>query len=139
MFLTHPRDFANLHRDLDRFLADFWSPRTAPAAPDVRLEVLENADGYQVRAELPGVKAKDLTVEVVDDVLHLKGSRDLDLPEGAIARRRERTMRSFERSLRFPVNLDARKVEASLEHGILTVDVPKAEEAKPRKIKVRTR
>jgi HSP20 family protein len=100
------------------------------------LNVWEDEGHVYVEAELPGVKADDLDVSVVDDELTLKGKRSEDAPEKAAFHRRERGLGEFTRMLRLPSPVNADQVQASLDNGVLLLTLPKAESAKPRKIKV---
>ena len=101
------------------------------------VNVFQTDEGLTVTAEVPGVESKNLTVEAEGDVLRLSGTRKA--PEGAADEafhRRERKTGDFTREIRLPAGLDTDKVEAKLADGILTVHMPKAEAAKPRKIEV---
>lgn len=99
------------------------------------LNVSATKDHYIVRAELPGVKAEDLDITVTGDNLTLSGQRRI-LPEEENARyhRRERESGRFSRAVSLQGPLDADKVTATLKDGILKVTIPKADEAKPKKI-----
>lgn len=100
------------------------------------LNVWEDDANLYVEAELPGVKAEDLDVSVVGEELTLKGKRGDDAPQEASYHRRERGVGEFTRVLRLPVPVNPDQVQASLENGVLQLTLPKAESAKPRKIKV---
>jgi HSP20 family protein len=89
-----------------------------------------------VEAELPGVKPDRIDISVSGGELSIRAERPDEPPEGAIYHRRERPRGATERVLRLPVDVDTSKVEASLTDGILTISLPKAESAKPRKIPV---
>lgn len=102
------------------------------------LDVRADEEGYVITAAVPGLKPKNLKIEVLDDVVTLRG----EIP-GAEANNgyllRELNTGEFERSLRLPDPLDATKAEASIENGLLTLRIPKAEEARPKIIKVQPR
>ena len=102
------------------------------------INLTEDADSYYVRAELPGVKAADLDIQATSKGLSIAGERKLAV-EGDNVRyhRRERDAGSFSRIIGLPGDIDADKVDARLENGILTVSVPKAEAAKPKQITVK--
>ncbi len=102
--------------------------------PPVNLS--EDADRLYLRAELPGVAAKDLEISVEGENLILKGKRSYDEPEGVSYHRRERTAGVFRRVITLPVQVQADKVAASLKDGVLTINLPKADEVKPRQIQV---
>jgi HSP20 family protein len=104
------------------------------AFPGVNL--WEEGDTAYLEAELPGLSMSDLEMYVVGKTLTLSGERKISPPENAAYHRRERTAGKFERTLTLPWDIDAAKVEAKLQDGVLTVKLPKAESAKPRKIVV---
>lgn len=101
------------------------------------VNVAEDKDSYQVRAELPGLRAEDMDISVTGKNLAITGERKI-LPETKEAKyhRREREAGKFSRVLALPGEVDNDKVEARLTDGILTVVLPKAEAAKPRQISV---
>jgi HSP20 family protein len=102
------------------------------------LDVQSNGEEYVITAPVPGFKAEDLQIEVLDDVLTLKGeieSDEVDERDGYLLREIHRG--SFSRSLRLPESTDSSKAEAKVEDGLLTVRIPKSEEARPKEIKVK--
>ena len=101
--------------------------------------VTEDKDNYYVRAELPGVKADELDINVTGDSLSISGERKFSLEdENARYHRRERESGRFNRIINLPGQLDPDKVDAHCKNGILTVTLPKAEAAKPKQIAVKT-
>ncbi len=102
------------------------------------INVFQSDEGFTVTAEVPGLEGKDLSIEAEGDVLRLSGERSSaeGVPDEAY-HRRERRGGEFTREIRLPAGLDTETVEAELRDGILTVHLPKAEAAKPRKIKVK--
>ena len=106
--------------------------------PALPVAVFQGDSGVTLYAEVPGVKAEDMTIEAEGDSLKLPVKRAV--PEGvALERyhRRERPAGEFTRELKLPAGLDADKIEAKLSDGILAVHLPKADAAKPRKIAVK--
>lgn len=99
------------------------------------LNVSVTPDRYLVRAELPGIKADELDITVSGNNLTISGERKI-LEENKTAKyhRREREAGKFNRALTLPGPLDSSKVDARLKDGILTLVIPRAEEAKPKKI-----
>jgi HSP20 family protein len=89
-----------------------------------------------VELELPGVKSDELELSVVGDELSIKVERPEVEREGAMYHRRERSVGSFARVLRLPIPVNPDRVEAELRHGVLSITLPKAESARPRKIQV---
>lgn len=94
-----------------------------------------NEESVFVRAELPGVRIGDLDIQVVDDVLTIKGERKPIAPMAkATYLRRERSSGTFARSIMLPEKVDVEKVAASYKNGVLLVTLPRASEAKPRQV-----
>ena len=111
------------------------APRTRSWVPPV--DIHESADGYEVIAELPGMTKKDITVTLEDNVLTITGSREQENEntEGTI-HRTERTFGSFSRAFTLPSRADVNKVKATFKNGLLTLQIPKAEEARSREIAI---
>lgn len=95
------------------------------------VDLYEDKDNAYVRAELPGVDRKEIAVEMVDDYLTISGVRKTFGADG-----KETEAVEFSRSIAIPESVQADKVAASYENGVLTVTLPKREEAKPRKVTV---
>ncbi len=136
-----PETYMDRFFDTDRFLNDFWP--WAPAegrhgfGKDLKVNIVENEDNYTLTAEVPGMKEKDIDLEVKDGLMTLKGHvEESQEKEETHYRMREFSRRSFERSFRIGEGVDLDKISAKLENGILTVALPKKEEAKPRTVKV---
>jgi len=99
---------------------------------DVRLE----DEAYVITAIAPGMKAEDLRIELQDDVLTLTGEMHHADPEEARYLLQEVPQGEFSRSLRLPEPVDVSKAEARLMDGVLTLRLPKSEEARPKQIKI---
>ena len=101
------------------------------------INLTEDKDNYYVRAEMPGLKADELSISVTASNLSISGERKI-ASEGENVRyhRREREAGTFNRVVGLPGEVDADKVEANHVNGILTVVIPKAETAKPKRITV---
>ncbi len=119
------------------FLRTFFpeTPQTQGWVPPV--DIRETADDYEVVAELPGMTKKDVSVTLEDNVLTISGSREFENneTEGTI-HRKERTYGSFTRAFTLPSRADVNKVKATFKNGLLTLRVPKAEEARSRQIEI---
>ena len=101
------------------------------------INLTEDKDNYYVRAELPGVKGEEIDIQVTGKNLAISGERRIVAEkENARYHRREREAGTFSRMIGLPGEIDADKVEANLENGILTIVVAKAEIAKPKQISV---
>ena len=114
-------------------LAPSWDTRVA-----MPLDIEENEDGYVIVASVPGYTPENLTIEVEDDVLTIRAEQEGDEEqEHGDWHLRERYMGAIERRLRLGKNVNAEAIEAELEHGVLTLTLAKAEQAKPKLIKVK--
>jgi len=101
------------------------------------VDVFEKEDRFVVKAELPGMKEEDIDVSVVGDTLSIRGEKktETEVKEEDYYRC-ERSYGTFYRSIPIPSNVDANKIEASFEDGILEVALPKSAKVKPKKIAV---
>jgi HSP20 family protein len=127
-----------MQRDMDR-LFQATLPRRFRSAPGYpALNVWTNEDSALVTAELPGMQAEDIEINVTGSTLTLVGKREPEnLPENARYHRRERGCGDFSRSIELPFPVQSEKVEARLEKGVLEIVLPRAEEDKPRKIAIK--
>jgi HSP20 family protein len=101
------------------------------------LNVREDGETLKIEAEVPGVKIEDIEVSFDNGELTLKGEKKVDAPENAPLHRRERVYGSFSRTLTLPWEVKVDQVTAELKDGVLTVTLPKAEAAKPRKVAIK--
>ena len=100
------------------------------------VDVLEEGDTIRIVAELPGVKPEDVRISLEGNVLTLQGEKKEEERQDDKLYRFERTYGMFERSFTLPATIDANKIVAKFESGLLTVLLPKVEAAKPRQITV---
>jgi HSP20 family protein len=138
---TPARDLIRMQSDMDRLFESVLGPAGPRGAfggdwsPAV--DIQEDAEGFVVRADLPGVQQKDVKVSLFGDTLTLRGERSLEHErknEGT--HRVERISGSFERSFTLGVPVRADQVKALYKDGVLEIRVPKAEEARTREIEV---
>jgi HSP20 family protein len=101
------------------------------------LNIHEDGQTLVVEVEVPGLKAGDVDVSFENSELTLKGEKKLEMKENVPVHRRERAYGAFTRTLTFPWEIVADQISAELKDGVLTVRLPKAEAAKPRKVAVR--
>lgn len=99
-------------------------------------DVSENEDGFSVRVNLPGVSKNGVDISLEEDVLTVTGSRQSNVPKGWRPLRRELPHGDYRLSLQLNVPVNESKIEARVENGVLDLNLPKAEEVKPRKIKI---
>ena len=97
------------------------------------VDVRDEDEAYVISALVPGLKAEDLNIQILEDVVTVEGEFKADENEYLM---RELPHGSFRRTLRLPAALDADKAQAKINDGVLTLRLPKAESARPRMIKV---
>jgi len=137
-------DLMATERGFDRLFRDAFSSvlpvregelPTRAWAPAV--DICENENNIVLKAELPGVDPKDVEVRVEDNTLYLKGERKFEKEtKEENYHRIERSYGSFARSFALPNSIDAEKVAAEYQDGLLTLTLPKREETKPKTIKI---
>lgn len=136
------RGLFGLHAEMGQFFNDLFASPNEPTdetgerwSPSV--DIAETDSGFEVRAELPGVKQDDVNVSVRDNVLTLRGEkRQEETDEGKNYRRVERHYGSFQRAFTLPPNVNPEAITAHYRDGVLTLTVPKAEEAQPKEIPI---
>ena len=135
---TPHRQLVSLPNELDRFFGnfgvDFWNTDTVwnPA-----VDITESKDGYEVKAELPGLKKENIKISFEDDVLVLSGERKNEKDEkDENFHRIERNYGKFERCFRLPNDVKSDEIKANYKNGVLTVNIPKNEKAKPKEIAI---
>jgi HSP20 family protein len=126
-----------LQRDLESTLGRNWPTVNSWSFP--ALNIWEDDESVFVSTELPGFQLKDLEVYVVNnDQLVLKGERKAEEHLNAVCHRQERMFGNFNRTVTLPTAVDADKVEAKLENGVLNLKLAKSPVAKPKKIVINT-
>ena len=137
-------DFVSLRDAMNSLLEEsFVRPRGGAGgqAPfGLALDVRETADAFIVEASTPGVKPEDVQISLLGDVLTIRGQREESREERGDGDRwlmRERQVGAFQRSIRLPGTVSGDACDARFDHGVLTITLPKAEEAKERQIAVR--
>jgi len=139
-FLAFRREIEPLHREIDRLFEDFWRGATRQSllpepwalgevAP--RVDETEDEKAYHVTVELPGMDEKDVEVVMSEGMLTIRGEKKQEQEEkGKDFYRKERTYGSFRRVLPIPGEIDESKIAASFKKGLLTIDLPKTEQAR---------
>jgi len=116
-------------------LADTTQPFRSGWMP--ALDVYEDKDNVVLKAEMPGMRKEDIDISLHEGVVTISGERKEETKkEGSDVYRSERFFGRFQRSFALPTSVNAEKVAASYKDGILTVTLPKAEEAKPKQIPI---
>ena len=140
------REMTTFTHDMDRLFNGLWTwPGTARMAKDTLggswippVNILEKADAIRIEVELPGMSADDIDVTVENGVLSIRGERSFEEgDEGEKYHRFESRYGSFERRFTLPTSVDAAKIEARFDKGVMTVSLPKREESLPRTGKVK--
>ncbi len=131
-----------LRREMGTLLGD--AARWQESDADVRWGGLPSAtlddtgEALVLRAEVPGLSENDVEVTVTADTATLRGERKESVPEGYTVYRQERSAFQFSQSYVLPVKVDSEKAQATVKNGILELVLPKAAEAQPRRISVRS-
>jgi HSP20 family protein len=101
------------------------------------VDIYDDGDKFVIKAELPGMDKKDISIDLKDRVLTLKGERshDNEVKEDRYYRK-ERAYGKFERTFTLPVGLNHNDIKADYKDGLLKIDIPKPEEEKPKQITV---
>ena len=142
LVLRRPAEFRRLNQMLDAaftgwpFTAE--SPDLVTSAWVPPTDIFEDAEGIKIALELPGLKPEDVKLTIENDSLTIRGEKKQVAEEKTTkVHRYERSYGAFERSFTIPNTVDAERVGAKFDHGVLTVTLPKAERAKPREIPVK--
>ncbi len=134
------RDVSPMPGEMERFIRQVFgdSEGASPAgAFSPALDVEEDENAFTLHVELPSVDPRDVDVSLEENVLTIAGERSFyDDKETEGFRRIERSFGRFHRAVRLPDRVAADQVEANYKDGLLTITVPKAEEAKPRRIQI---
>jgi HSP20 family protein len=136
------RELSSIQNELNRLFGRTFGVeegeeiRAAAWVPPV--DVAETQDRFVITAELPGVKPEDVDISVENSILRIRGERRFyDEQKEDDFHRIERRFGSFARSITLPPTADSDSIQASFDAGVLRIEVPKREEAKPRKIQVK--
>jgi HSP20 family protein len=127
----------SLQQALDAFRSSDWldtGPSGAGTYPP--LNVFRKGDDYVVLAEVPGIGKSDLDIQIKDNTIRISGTKSVEYPQSASLHRRERLEGRFDRAVTLPVRIDPDKVKAECHDGILALYLPRAEQDKPKSIKI---
>jgi len=134
------RDMMSLQNEINRIFnaaprgsrEEYESATWSPLA-----DVIEDAENFRIQVDMPGVDKKDVSMNFKENVLTISGERRSEtVKEGETSHREERVYGRFFRSFSFPMPVSAEKIDAKFQDGVLTITVPKAEEAKPKSIEI---
>jgi HSP20 family protein len=136
------REMMTLRQAMDQLFDDaFTRPRGASGVSIVpAIDLYQTADEVVVKANLPGLKAKDVQISVANGILTLRGEfKQQDEHEEANYHVLERRSGVFERSMALPTDVQTEKAKADFEDGVLTISLPKAEAVKPKTITIKAK
>ena len=134
--VTYTPHRMGIFNDMDRLFHNFFDDTVSHRAPSV--DVREEEGRYLLEAELPGLTEKDIDVKVEDNLLTITSAQEVKQEEkknGYLMK--ERHSASFRRSFVLPRDAEKEKIEANFKNGLLTLEIPKTEQAKPRKIDIK--
>ena len=127
-----------MERVFDRFLEPRWDEFEATGTWAPKIDLSETKDAYMVKAEVPGVEQKDLSVSLQDQILTIKGEKHKEKEEKAEKYHRvERSWGEFTRAISLPGAADTEHVNATFKDGVLTITLPKTQAAKGTTIPVK--
>jgi HSP20 family protein len=131
-------NLTSLNDEVERFFKGFGlDPVSFDTVWYPSVDVFENPTGYEVKAELPGMKKDDIKITVEENVLTIQGEKKLEQEtQKKNVQLNERYNGKFRRCFRLPGEVRAGGIKASYKDGVLTVELPKAEEAKPKEIEI---
>ena len=135
-------DLGSLRSAIDQVFGDFmgrsrFTPFYAGVYP--AFNITESEGNLYLRAELPGIDPKQIDISATSNSITIRGERKVDaVGEGVNYHQREREYGTFRRIIDLPSEINTDKITATYKNGILTVILPKAEEAKPRQIEIKT-
>ncbi len=138
------REISSIQNEMNRLFNTFFdTPSTTNGGGQglrrwvPAMDLVETIDDFVLRADLPGLSEKDVSIELEDNVLTISGERKAEHEERKEGSYRvERSFGSFSRSLTLPDGVDPEAVTANFDHGVLEVRVPKPEAKKPRKVEI---
>jgi HSP20 family protein len=138
MLATDPFDaLFNLQRALDAHLSSGWlHDATTSRGPFPPINVFQQGDDIVAIVELPGIDKTNLQIQAKDNTIRISGTKAANYERAASVHRREREFGQFDRTLSIPVKLDADKIKAEYRDGMLALFLPRAENDKPRSIKI---
>ncbi|GHO86248.1 Hsp20/alpha crystallin family protein [Dictyobacter formicarum] len=134
-------EVVSLREAMDRLFEDsVITPRfTNGSSRGVAANLYETAEGFILQLPMPGANAANVEITVQQDVVHLKWETKVQVPEGATVHLHGFQSGQYQQSITVPAPINAERVEAQYADGVLTVQLPKAEHAKARTIKVNAR
>lgn len=141
-----PSDVLNMQREINKMFDSFFRSALPDESPLIAgtwspaTDIVEHDDNFVVNVELPGMRKEDVKITMQDNTLMIRGEKKEEREsKGSSYHRVERSYGSFQRSFALPSTVKAESIEAAFKDGILTVSLPKSEEAKPKQIDVKVK
>jgi HSP20 family protein len=129
--------FGSIFRDLERWMREDDEGFLGNAAsPLPNFDMQQDKDAYHLTAELPGFSESEVKLDVHKGVVTVSGQRNVEVPAGFRATRRERGVVKFSRSVRLPDEVNEDGIKAQMKDGVLSIALPKRPEVKPRQIQI---
>jgi HSP20 family protein len=127
-----------IQRALDaRKASDWMGSRTTGIGSFPPINIFQHNDDFVAIVELPGVDKNDLEIEAKENTIRISGQKTIKYDEGASIHRRERVWGVFDRTLSVPIQIDPDAIKAEYRDGVLALFIPRAEDDKPRTIKIK--
>ncbi len=142
---TFPSGVLNMQREMNKMFDSFFRGSTGDefmnlSAWTPAADIAEHDDAFVVKAELPGLTKEDVKITVRDNVLTIQGEKKQESEsKESNYRSIERTYGSFQRSFTLPTSIKSDKIDASFKDGVLSITMPKAEDARPKQIEVKVK
>jgi len=135
----NPRNSMRLYDDFDRILDSFFNTSSSPRVRMPSVDIRNSESGYTLEAELPGLTEKDVDVQVEENLLTISSKQSEEKEEKKERYiMKERSDMEFRRSFVLPKDADNQNIEALFKNGLLTLNIPKLPETKPRQIQVKS-
>jgi HSP20 family protein len=140
------KELESLHSEIDRLFGESFPSRTGGRGEIAgfgwtpHVDIFEDREAIDITVDLPGIEQKDVKLNIDNNVLTLSGERKLERENKKDNyHRMERFHGTFSRSFSLPNTVNAEKVDAHMEHGVLKIHLPKREEAKPKLIDIKVK
>ena len=133
--------FSVIRREMNELFSNLWGPNgngTLPASFAPALDVAERDNCFELHMDIPGMETKDIDIQVQGNTVTVTGSRQEEKEEiGKSFHRIERSSGSFTRTVTLPCNVTEKEVAAEYTNGVLSVVLPKSEDARPKKVAIK--
>jgi HSP20 family protein len=135
-------DLSTLRREMDQLWSNFFKepglPRMFQSEGLPVTDIIEEDDKIVIKADMPGMEKKDISITLADDLLTIKGERATEKEEkGKNFHRQERYFGKFQRMIRLPAEVDSNKIEAALDKGVLQITLKKNPAKKKKEIAIK--